>query len=478
VLVAEVSGNFDQDTVEEQFIAYRTRSSTGDSPISVALLDYRENAGAGRLVGAGTAGGSSARRFPYSQGGLAGAGDSGDGDGGNSGGVYERVWSAVTSAVRPETVSLYTLDLVGDRSVCALLFGMNSEGKHTLTAFRFAPVSSYPPQVTKIADISIDGVITVQETPRTSAYQQGIAPGESFIITASSRDTESANLLDQVETTYGYNPDSRRYEERSTAKIPGAQVEQRLVRGLLSGGDAFKRFISGLWYYISPAGTLDFKQYLYFDLPGEQITLFNNGSQQVFSLQNAISTSRGLYLTAHNIQVTGMRLSMDIELESLDSIRVGVREEVRMKLEGGAPWNGSYRRVPDTVRSGKHSVAAPVNAVYGSALGTLRLLSSGDYELDTGGRTTGGKYAFFHTTGEEGSGGIVNTGEFLELGGAGEGGESKIYLITRKTQAEAETLTLQPVRLTLKGFRPLPGRPFLMTLQPGASPSAAPAAKE
>ncbi|WP_038078062.1 hypothetical protein [Treponema primitia] len=51
-------------------------------------------------------------------------------------GGYRRLWSAPTTVTRPGTVSVYTQDLIGDRSLCILISGMNSTGEHTLTVFR------------------------------------------------------------------------------------------------------------------------------------------------------------------------------------------------------------------------------------------------------------------------------------------------------------------------------------------------------
>ena len=114
VLVSVLSGYFGGYT-ETQFVAYRNLWEI-ESPIYLAFINYDEES--------------------------------------NS---YRRVWRAATAAARPGTARLYTQDLLGDRSVCVLLSGMNNIGEHTLTAFRMNPPGSGEEALfTKIVDIKID----------------------------------------------------------------------------------------------------------------------------------------------------------------------------------------------------------------------------------------------------------------------------------------------------------------------------------
>jgi hypothetical protein len=135
----------------------------------------------------------------------------------------------------PGTVSLYSQDLLGDRSFCIIITGMNTQGEHTMTVFRKDPQKDRSVPFAKIADLRIGGSITVEETDRPLAYQQGIARGQPFVITASGQDSESSNILDRVEITYAFNPASGVYEQRNINRVPGTQVEERRVRQILSG---------------------------------------------------------------------------------------------------------------------------------------------------------------------------------------------------------------------------------------------------
>lgn len=372
IIVSVLTQDFDGDPAEEQILAYRNLLEM-ESPVYISYIDFDET---DRL--------------------------------------YKRIWNAPTAAVRPGTISLFTQDLIGDRSVCFLLTGMNSLGEHTMTIFR---KNNRPPDAglqnpsgaaqpfTKIAELRIDGSISIQETERPQAYHLGLARGQSFTIAAYGHDYESKNILDQLEIIYAYNPEHGLYEQNRIARIPGSQIEQRRLRELLSGvPGVFESFINDLWYYVGPEGTLDNRQYIYFDPPNRELIFFGDEAQQVFSWQNASPTRYGLYISSQNISVSTMRRFVDIELQSLDSIRIKVFEDVRLKIGVNASWDGVYRRAgrveQKQSRTGE-TVAAYIDALYDSSLGRMRFFGDGVYELSAGGATKKGRYAFFTINGQE-----------------------------------------------------------------------------
>ncbi|MDR0583496.1 MAG: pallilysin-related adhesin [Treponema sp.] len=359
LIISVLTGDFDGDPAEEQIAAFRSLHEM-ESPVYVSFIDYDETEK-----------------------------------------EYRRVWTAPTAATRPGTVSLFTQDLIGDRSLCVILTGMNSQDKHTMTVFRLSAAAAF----SIIAEIRIDGSIKIQETERSQAYHQGIAGDKSFTITAYGYDTDSENILDQLEITYAFNPERKRYEQTGITRLPGSQIEQRRLRELLSGEKGvFENFISGLWYYVIPQGSPDQRQYIYFDPGGREVVFVSDEAQQVFTWQNSNPTRYGLYIASQNISVTTLRRFLDIELESLDSIRVKVFEDVRLKIAVSAAWDGSYRRAsisPRTIEENENTVAPPFDALYDSSLGRLRFFPSGEYELSSGGAAHRGRYVFFRANGEE-----------------------------------------------------------------------------
>jgi len=419
VLVTVLSGLFDGGPVEKQFVAYRNLLEI-DSPIYVTFIDYNE-----------------ASRS------------------------YERTWSAQTAATRPGTVTLSTQDIIGDKSLCVLLAGMNAQDQHTLTIFRKTPIGrelAGDELFRKIAEFSIEGTITVKETERGLSYQSGQGIGPSFSISAFGRDYGSSNILDQVEVTYTYNVGSGVYEQTKSVRIPGSQVEQRRVREILGSRRAFEEFITGLWYYITPQGKIDRNQYIYFSPSSQEIIFYGDEILQVFNWTNSIATRYGLYVASQNISVTTLKRTIDIELESLESIRIRVQEDVRLKIGVNNTWDGSYCKAPPPEN---RTVSPPINAHldawYDGPIGKIHFLSNGSYELTNGNNYRQGKYAFFYFSDQE----------LLELGSENNSSYSREIYLVEGEAGERQTrknLILSRVRLGSNGIERLHERAITLTL--------------
>ena len=423
-IVAVLTQDLNGDMVDEQILAHRNLLEM-DSPVSISYIE-----------------------FDHALGG------------------YRRIWSAPTAITRPGTASVYTQDLIGDRSVCILAGGMDSGGEHTLTVFRLgesAQSLNAEPAVTKIAELRIDGSIQVQETERSRAYQTGLSRGQSFSIAAYGRDFRSSNMLDQVELIYTYNNERGVYEQARTTRIPGSQIEQRRVRDLLNGGkERFEQFIAGLWYYVSPQGAMDDRQYIYFDPRGGEIIFYGENIQQVFSWQNSSATRRGLYISSQNISVTTLRRFLDIELESLDSIRVKVFEDVRLKIYVTAAWDGSYRKAETTeaaaALSGPSNRVLPyIDAAYEGSIGRIVFSGDGNYTLTAGGMETRGRYAFF----------TLDNQDLLELRPLNNGeGARETYRVGRGGSEDPGAMTLARIRLGTRGAQELHEAAVFLTQNP------------
>ncbi|MDR2445656.1 MAG: pallilysin-related adhesin [Spirochaetaceae bacterium] len=449
IAVAVLSEDFDKDGSQEQVIAYRNLLKE-NNPIYLTYIDYQEDTK-----------------------------------------LYNRVWSGPSAAVRPGTVSLFTQDLTGDRSVCIIITGMNSNGEHTITVFKVArnytavtsaaaatSALSGGAVISRIADIRIDGTISIIETERTQAYQLGLTNGASFDIRGRGRDVSSSNEFDQIEITYSYNPDLERYVQKTVNRIPGAQVETAYLRRLLGGNAAeFEQFISGLWYRVAPDMSINNSQYIYFDTNGREIIFYDKSTQQVYKWLSSTSTRYGLYVSSQNISVTTLRRVMDIELESIDSIRVKVFEDVRMKITLSAPWDGSYRKSASSKKSDENAalpVEPYINAAYNGSLAGIVFSSNGEYVLNVSERIESGRYTFF----------ALDRQEYLELlpedtqadppnaktfdGAAGnEKKLREVYRVDRQAASidgKSESFSLQRVRLSAGGVQEFHEDPIIFNL--------------
>jgi hypothetical protein len=414
-LLSVLTQDLDEDPIEEQIIAYRNLPEE-EGPVHIAYVDY---------------------------------------DGARDG--YRRVWDAPTAVTKPLTFSMGIRDLIGDRSVCIVVTGMGSQGARTLAVFRReirqpGGEDESPGEIfKKIADLRIDGSIRIRESERPQSYQRGISPGASFPIAAYGHDPQSDNILDQVEIIYAYNQESGQYEQSRITRAPGPQIEQRRLRELLSGTPGvFENFIHDLWYSVSPEGTLDSRRYIYFDPASREITFFGDGAQQIFTWQNSSPTRYGLYVATQSVSVTTLRRTIDIELESTESIRVKVFEDVRLKILADNTWDGSYRRA----KSAEWEAAPPqspyLNARYDSPLGKIFFSPGGGYEIRSGENLEEGRYVFFPVDGQEA----------LELRPR-NGAQRETYLVERS----GDNLILSRARIGAAGIRRL--NEGTITLSPG-----------
>jgi len=426
--------DLNNDAIEEQIVVFRNPADA-ENPISVTLFDYDERSR-----------------------------------------IYRRLWSAPVMAAMPGTISLHTQDLLGDRSFCIIITGMNPQGEHAMTVLRMDPHADKNHPFTAIAEIRIGGFVTIKETERPLAYQQGIARGQPFVISASGRDSESDNMLDRIEISYTFNPASGIYEQSAINRVPGSQIEERRLREILTGEPkVFENFINDLWYHVTPQGTIDRGQYLYFDPEKREIIFFSDGTQQVFVWNYSNSTRYGLYISSQNISITTLRRFLDIEMASLDSIRIRVIEDVRLKIYLSASWDGSYRRAGNAIRTlpDKKTISPFTDAVYDSSLGRLRFRANGEYELSSSGTLEKGRYAFFR----------VGSNDLLELrpekngvNGANNGNEENRLIYNcvsmdaagKNDSAEdpvpiSESLSLSRVRLGTLGIQELHEAPIILT---------------
>jgi len=364
---------------------------------------------------------------------------------------YKRYWSAPVTATRIETITLFSQDLIGDRSNCVIVSGMNDKNEHTMTVFRRSPGKAINIPYKKIAEFQISGSIKIQETARSLAYQQGLTKGQGFNIAAYGQDNASVNILDQIETIYAFNTTNEQYEQINVSRIPGSQVEQRRIRELLSGAPGvFENFINDLWYYVSPQGTIDAKQYIYFDPSKKEIVFFGDEAQQVFLWQTATPTRYGLYIRSQNISISTLLRFVDIELESLDSIKLRVIEDVRLRITANTTWDGSYRRAgAANFKETLTQLRPTIDAVYDSSWGRIQFANSGDYTITSAGSIKKGRYIFYK----------VNNVDLLEMR-PDEGNENRLVY---KAENTAGVLILSHVKVGINGVQDLLEPPITLT---------------
>ncbi|MDR1505938.1 MAG: pallilysin-related adhesin [Treponema sp.] len=401
-VISIITRDFDDDSREEQIIAYRNPREM-DTPIFLTYVKMDEITG-----------------------------------------KYSRTWTAPAAATRPNSLILYSEDLVGDGGLCVLASGMNGSGEQTLTVFRKNTRAGNGREEQeeafgKIAEFIIEGSIAVEEVQRAQDYQQGARA--SLSISTYGRDYESSNMLDQIETAYAYNPANGLYEQASVVKVPGRQIEQRMVTELLSSPGRFEEFVGGLWSHTMSDGQV---QYVHFDIPNSEVIFYINNTEEIFSLQESNPTRYGLHIIGRNSSLTKLRCTINVELESLETIRLRVFQDAYLRTGPGAVWDGSYKKIQTVETAAAEKRPAPyLEGAYRSGDGGIVFSRDGSYDLSgPGGSAQKGKYVFFNMEREE----------FLELRPSEPEGLPRV---TFRINRGGETMTLTRVRIGARGVQEL-----------------------
>jgi hypothetical protein len=249
-------------------------------------------------------------------------------------------------------------------------------------------------------------------------------------------------MLDQIETTYTYNPVNGLYEQSQVVKVPGRQIEQRRVSELLNSPGSFEEFIDGLWSHTMENGQ---NQYVYFNTSNSEVIFYINNTEEIFTWQESSPTRYGLHIIGRNISLTKLRCTINIELESLDSIRLRVFQDAYLRTGPGAVWDGSYRKVQAiTAATAEKRISPYLEGSYGGKDGGIVFFKDGSYELVGTKMETiqKGKYVFFN----------MGDGEFLELRPSEPEGLARI---TFRISHNEETITLTRVRIGTRGIQEL-----------------------
>ena len=409
ILVAVLTDIFDDDEFESQIIAYRNiNESNGAIHITYVAYDHTSQ-------------------------------------------QYVRFWNAPVLAGRPGSVRIFRQDLIGDHNRVLIVSGLNHAGEHTLTVFRQDLSEARTVPFATIAALQADISILIQERERSQAYYHGTTRGYSFPIVVRSSDTNSSNRLDQKEVIYTFNEAWGFFEELSVSHIPASQVERLRFQELLGSQRDLESFISGLWVYTNTQGI---SRYIYFDPRSKDLIFFEDSVQQVFSWLDSTMTALGMSVSAQNVSADNIQRSVNIELESLNSLRVRVSEDARLRVAISPVWDGSYRRVASRPSENMSSPASfSFEGQFNGSSGTFNFFENGFYTLhsEENNRTLRGRFAFFTLSDH-------NLVEFRpESGRNGKNGgnkaqERELYLVESSVN---DVFTLFPVRLGTRGIEKL-----------------------
>ncbi|MFP4564962.1 MAG: pallilysin-related adhesin [Spirochaetaceae bacterium] len=262
---------------------------------------------------------------------------------------YVPAWEGTTQASNVRTFALYTKDLTGDHDMEIVAVGMDNEGHQTIDVFkRTSAFGGFGLRYERIASLTTDASIEIEETERSDAYQSVQTGGRSFPIVVYRRDPESENVLDLVKHTYVWRESEDSYVEAGTDSVPGSRIEEEQLSELYDGDAAgFEDFLAGPWYRAEsedatePAGEI-----IFFDPSEDRITFHGGETLESYiwldSQKTIYRSGPGVWVNVRNESLENIRRQVSISVETIDRIS--------LRMEDAESWNGTYRKLTPGLR--------------------------------------------------------------------------------------------------------------------------------
>ena len=254
---------------------------------------------------------------------------------------YIRSAEIETEITKFSTFSLSFSDLIGNHTNSIIYTGFSDNNRTILKAYQPEEKNGVF-SIACIADLSTEGTFSIQAPQRSDSYQMGSSTGESVPIWEYSPD-QGSNTLDQIQSTYIWNPNLKTYEKISSRKIPGNQINSQELAKILDGTTTtFSKFLSGVWYK-TPTDD-DGQRYIFFNPEEKEIVCFMDETQEVYSWNSDWMRRYGLSMTTKNKSTAAVSRQIDTTLVATNEIKVTVTDELRMNISEGSLWSGNYKK--------------------------------------------------------------------------------------------------------------------------------------
>lgn len=304
-----------------------------------------------------------------------------------------RSWESPVPVTKLTTLQIQARDVIGDHWLSIVVTGMDEKNEQTLTVFREVPGSEKTGlQYATVASVAGDSV-RIEDADRPESYQLGQTEGAPSSILVFTKDPASVNPLDQIQTTWTWDPRRSIFVDSAKVAIPGAQVERDIATKVLTGHEAdFEAFLQGIWYDASLGPNDPKTRLLVFDRGADSIVFYSGDSQEVFHWNESHATRTGLYVGAQNESVPTLRRLMDIEMTGSDTVSVRVFEDLLMKIDSENRWDGSYRRYKEgSVPKSPAPAPLPLDGTW-TADGIRLIFSQNEYSLSESGTVGQGRW--------------------------------------------------------------------------------------
>ena len=257
--------------------------------------------------------------------------------------TFTRAVEIKTEATHAKTLSVYTL-MVQEYTYPVIVYnGMNADSMQVFGMYRLGIDEDKIISIYSLADIQADGQIILKNEQDNSI--------SDYTISAYYSDKDAPNTLNQIEKQYTWNAKKEFFVQTKETKIPGKKIESQFLQKFQTGdSNSFQEFLDGLWY--QPSAKRDQNRSIFFNRSENEIIFSVNNIQELFTIDSITPRRFGIYFS-----ISSIHRRISIELLGIDEVHIRVIDDIaRLKIGVASNWDGSYRKISNTVREVQSSI--------------------------------------------------------------------------------------------------------------------------
>jgi len=264
--------------------------------------------------------------------------------------TFTRAAEIKTEATHAKTLSFYSLTVREYPYPIIAYSGMNADALQVFGMYALEIDNNQIKNTVSLIILQADGQIVLKNNKDNSIAE--------YTVSAYYSDNDAPNTLNQIEKQYTWNEKRQRFEQTNEKKIPGKKVENQFLKTFQAGNiDAFQDFLEGLWY--QPAAKKDQNRSIFFNRAENEIVFSLNNIQEIFTVDSISPRRFGVYFSTKNAAISSIHRRIDIELTGIDEITVRVIDDIaRLKIGISSNWDGTYRKIKNSIRETKKDSAA------------------------------------------------------------------------------------------------------------------------
>ena len=365
----------------------------------------------------------------------------------NTAQTFTRIAELKTEATHAKTFSVYTLTVQEYQYPIIVYNGMNADNMQVFGMYAPETDEDTITQINSLAGIQADSQIILKNDRDDSI--------SDYTISAYYSDSDAPNTLNQIEKQYTWSAVKKLFEQTREVKIPGKRIESQFLKKFQTGdSNAFQEFLEGLWY--QPSAKQGQNRSIFFDRAENEIIFSVNNIQELFTIDSVTPRRFGIYFSTKNASISSIHRRIDIELLGIDEVHIRVIDDIaRLKIGVASNWDGTYRKINNTVREAQNDTAYDDTRQLLTADGKTWINAEGDslyfgdnsYRLSQDTAQSSGWYTILH----------IKDTAVLQLKDT-ENRERFFNLLFDNT---GKRLSLIEVSVTLSGITPISNSPLI-----------------